>query len=311
MKLIKRKKFKELVKNLENYTNEDGVMNNDDHGVDYYWNIQAKDFGYDDEDKFWLDMASTLEEEELYGYCNEREGYVYVSSADEIFVDHLGKEVYLPAYTISKGKDEEGKAVGYTHCASTVTCADELHLYCIIEQWMEESGIDPSVWDMDSYGNPYQLKKWDESFKKIEKEDRDFIVKAHEFKLHVEENTTEWYELPAFISKIIPNYLKKILDEAEPEIFKVEADELGFIELEVALNQGTKSYRKKNLKESEEIDIKLQAIEDDYAAILVGTPDKTGEVIFTLRFKTTLNSTAISYMKNLMESDLGLVGRLV
>lgn len=149
-KLKRNAYLKSLVKRLENY-DYDHITHNSDDGVDWQVNFDIKKLKLDLIPENYIREALELHFDGASVYLNIKEGYLYQSSCDEIFVNTHDNTVHLGDMDFPKYQDD-------------------FHLWLLIEDKMETSGYFPGIYTTDYYGNVGE-HKFDEDYKTYFAED--------------------------------------------------------------------------------------------------------------------------------------------
>lgn len=270
-------KFKELMKNLEDCTKEDNVIMNSEHGVDYCYDITPKDFGLEgcDEDDFDKAIDTLLTDE--CPYYNSREGYLYTSTCEDIFVNYNATRVYF-------------------NSNHTSACKNKLHAYLLIEGFMKTEGYYPSVWEMDSYDNPYQPMEFEKEWREITEEEGEVMLETFSIQEELEDSVVQFYDLPQVILDYIPHNLRSIFLATEGiELQGVDID-LETLTLEMSLHKDEFDQDRGGL-------LTLDNIEKNPLVRQVGKPNRFGEIYF--KFEIQLKSNTTQYLESLIATTVG------
>jgi len=290
-KIEKHKKFKEIKSNLEKWINEDSRYTNHDHGVDLNYTICAKDLGLEEGDEFNEAMEKLGDD---YGFYytspkNGEDGFVTTSSDGDIFLSYPEEDILFPP----SEKNNYGD----------VKPTNEFHAYCLIERWMAEADMCPSVWKLGHYDYP-EIHKWSEDYKgNIEKseEDLDSFLAMFKFAEEVKNGESEMSleNCPKEILNRFPCELKRELINRDTHVEEVEVDLDG-------VTLGLYIHRSELDKKGGYFSIK--ELEKD--AVQVGKADKYGDIFFKYQvFYKNNTLTYMEYLKEKCEGDtIGLTG---
>lgn len=147
--LVKNKYLSKLSSHIEDGDDECYIVTNDMEGVDYTIEVDLKEIGLDIPEEYLL-QAIDQHFNDTGLHFDAKNKILSNSSGEEIFINHKG-EIVFPT-TERKNNFAKPK--------------DDFHTWLLIEEWMEEAGNFPGVWNQD-YNGGVSLHKFDENYSEL------------------------------------------------------------------------------------------------------------------------------------------------